>query len=116
MRYLKVTLKRFTTLLAVISSIIFFQQQCFAANCPCDIFASGGTPCVAAHSTVRALYNSYDGPLYQVRRLPDTANKIDIYPLTPGGIANSAVQDSFLGSKAGAISIIYDQSPNGRTI
>jgi hypothetical protein len=116
MRYLKVTLKRFTTLLAVISSIIFFQQQCFAANCPCDIFASGGTPCVAAHSTVRALYNSYDGPLYQVRRLPDTANKKDIYPLTPGGIANSAVQDSFLGSKAGAISIIYDQSPNGNNL
>src|SRR5213075_2568632 len=36
---------------------------------PCDIYARAGTPCVAAHSTTRALYASYDGPLYQVRRL-----------------------------------------------
>ena len=34
---------------------------------PCDIYASGGTPCVAAHSTVRALYGAYNGNLYQVR-------------------------------------------------
>ena len=27
-----------------------------AASLPCDIYASGGTPCVAAHSTTRALY------------------------------------------------------------
>ena len=39
-----------------------------AASLPCDIYASGGTPCVAAHSTTRALYASYNGPLYQVRR------------------------------------------------
>ena len=30
---------------------------------PCDIYASGGTPCVAAHSTTRALYGAYNGPL-----------------------------------------------------
>src|SRR6202044_2561450 len=40
---------------------------------PCDIYAAGGTPCVAAHSTTRALYASYNGPLYQVRRLSDNA-------------------------------------------
>src|SRR6185437_3413893 len=34
---------------------------------PCDIYAAGGTPCVAAHSTTRALYAAYTGPLYQVR-------------------------------------------------
>ena len=39
-----------------------------AASLPCDIYASGGTPCVAAHSTTRALYASYSGSLYQVRR------------------------------------------------
>ncbi|MGE5487902.1 MAG: arabinofuranosidase catalytic domain-containing protein, partial [bacterium] len=33
---------------------------------PCDIYAAGGAPCVAAHSTTRALYASYNGPLYQV--------------------------------------------------
>ena len=36
---------------------------------PCDIYAAGGTPCVAAHSTTRALYAAYDGHLYQVRRV-----------------------------------------------
>ena len=30
---------------------------------PCDIYASGGTPCVAAHSTTRALFGSYTGPV-----------------------------------------------------
>src|SRR6476620_8946470 len=39
---------------------------------PCDIYAAAGTPCVAAHSTTRALYASYNGPLYQVRRLSDS--------------------------------------------
>lgn len=33
---------------------------------PCDLYASGGTPCIAAHGTTRALYNAYTGPLYQV--------------------------------------------------
>ncbi|MFD1118493.1 arabinofuranosidase catalytic domain-containing protein, partial [Sphaerisporangium aureirubrum] len=39
-----------------------------ATTGPCDIYAAGGTPCVAAHSTTRALYGAYNGPLYQVRR------------------------------------------------
>ena len=38
---------------------------------PCDIYAVAGDPCVAAHSTTRALYASYDGPLYQVLRQSD---------------------------------------------
>ena len=38
---------------------------------PCDIFAAGGTPCVAAHSTVRALYAAYNGSLYRVNRTSD---------------------------------------------
>ena len=33
---------------------------------PCNIYAAGGTPCVAAYSTVRALYRGYRGPLYQL--------------------------------------------------
>ena len=35
---------------------------------PCDIYAAAGDPCVAAHSTTRALYAGYNGPLYQVLR------------------------------------------------
>lgn len=38
-----------------------------AVTGPCDIYSSGGTPCVAAHSTTRALYGAYSGSLYQVR-------------------------------------------------
>ena len=36
---------------------------------PCDLFAQGGTPCVAAHSTVRGLFSAYTGPLYAVKRV-----------------------------------------------
>ena len=42
-----------------------------ATQGPCDIYAAGGTPCVAAHSTTRALYGSYNGSLYQVQRVSD---------------------------------------------
>eukprot|EP01043_Picozoa_sp_COSAG02_P032711 COSAG02_NODE_2198_length_9544_cov_30.739121_4_plen_254_part_00 len=38
-----------------------------ASATTCDLFQAAATPCVAAHSTVRALYKSYSGPLYQVR-------------------------------------------------
>ena len=45
-----------------------FMVSALAAEGPCDIYddAKEGTPCVAAHSTVRALYGKYDGSLYQV--------------------------------------------------
>jgi hypothetical protein len=42
-----------------------------ATTRPCDIYASGTTPCVAAHSTVRAPYGADVGNLYQVRRASD---------------------------------------------
>lgn len=35
---------------------------------PCDILGAAGNPCVAAHSTTRALYAKYDGPLYNVTK------------------------------------------------
>src|SRR5207253_8012635 len=66
---------------------------------PCDIYAAAGTPCVAAHSTTRALYASYNGPLYQVKRQSDGATK-DIGVVQPtasdaGGYADAAAQDAF---------------------
>jgi hypothetical protein len=75
----------------------------------CDILASGSTPCVAAHSTVRALYAAYDGSLYQVTRASDQTTK-DVGVLSAGGFANSATQDAFCGATTCTISIIYDQS------
>jgi hypothetical protein len=77
---------------------------------PCDIYAAAGTPCVAAHSTVRALYGNYSGSLYQVTRASDKTTK-DIQ--TTGGFADSASQDSFCAGTTCTISIIYDQSPKG---
>src|SRR5580692_10726620 len=61
---------------------------------PCDIYASAGTPCVAAHSTTRALFAAYDGPLYQVRRA-STNTTTNIGPISAGGAANAATQNSF---------------------
>jgi len=78
---------------------------------PCDIYQAGNTPCVAAHSTVRALYAGYSGNLYQVRRASDKTTK-DIPVLSAGGYAASSVQDSFCAGTTCTISIIYDQSPN----
>ncbi|KAF5329583.1 hypothetical protein D9619_009351 [Psilocybe cf. subviscida] len=76
---------------------------------PCDIYASGGTPCVAAHSTTRALFNSFNGALYQVRRGSDSATT-NISPVSAGGVANSATQDSFCAKTTCVITTIFDQS------
>ena len=85
---------------------------------PCDIYAAAGAPCVAAHSTTRALYASYSGPLYQVLRQSD-GKTLDVGVVassaTPvpdaGGYANAAAQDAFCLNTYCWISIIYDQSP-----
>ncbi|KAK4233391.1 Arabinosidase B [Achaetomium macrosporum] len=79
---------------------------------PCDIYASGGTPCIAAHSTTRALYSAYSGRLYQVKRDSD-GKTTDISPLSAGGVANAAAQDSFCANTTCLITIIYDQSGRG---
>ena len=81
----------------------------------CNIFASGGTPCVAAHSTVRALSAAYNGSLYQVTRASDNTTK-DIGVLSAGRFADSAVQDTFCAGTTCTISIIYDQSGKGNNL
>ncbi len=85
------------------------------ASKPCDIYAAGGTPCVAAHSTTRALYHSYSGNLYQVRRSSDNATR-NIGVLTAGGVANAAAQDSFCAGTTCVITVIYDQSGHGNDV
>lgn len=60
---------------------------------------------------MRALYGSYGGKLYQVRRLDNTTQ--DIGAQTSGGYANSAAQDSFCSGSSCTISILYDQSGKG---
>src|SRR3954449_1188148 len=82
---------------------------------PCDLYGAGGTPCVAAHSTTRALYSAYSGPLYQVKRFSDNTTR-DIGVLTPGGYADSAAQDAFCANTTCVITVIYDQSPKGNNL
>ena len=72
---------------------------------PCDIYASGNPPCVAAHSTTRSLYARFDGALYQVSRGSDGATR-DIYPPSRGGVANAGSQDSFCDGTTCFIEII----------
>jgi non-reducing end alpha-L-arabinofuranosidase len=82
-----------------------------AASLPCDIYAAGGTPCVAAYSTTRALYASYSGSLYQVQRSSD-GSQLNIGMLSAGGDANAAPQVSFCAGTTCTITKIFDQSPN----
>jgi non-reducing end alpha-L-arabinofuranosidase len=81
---------------------------------PCDIYAAGGSPCVAAHSTTRAMYASYNGPLYQVMRQSDNKT-LDIGVVQPsgtdgGGYADAAAQDAFCANTYCWIAVVYDQS------
>jgi hypothetical protein len=84
---------------------------------PCDIYAEAGMPCAAAHSTTRALYASYSGPLYQVLRQSDnkTLNIGVVQPAAAppdaGGYADAAAQDAFCANTYCWITTIYDQSP-----
>ncbi|HPF01758.1 MAG TPA: arabinofuranosidase catalytic domain-containing protein [Bacteroidales bacterium] len=84
---------------------------------PCDIYAAEGCPCVAAHSSTRALYSSYNGPLYQVMRQSD-GRTLDIGVVKPtagdpGGYADAAAQDEFCADTYCWITILYDQSGKG---
>ncbi|CAM5344766.1 MULTISPECIES: arabinofuranosidase catalytic domain-containing protein [Streptomyces] len=79
------------------------------ASLPCDIYAAGGTPCVTAHSTTRALFASYTGPLYQIQRSSDHSYR-DIGVLSAGGYADAASQVSFCSGTSCTITKIYDQT------
>ena len=87
---------------------------------PCDVYAEGGTPCAAAHSSTRALYADYDGPLYQVMRQSD-GKTLDIGVVKPrmgdaGGYADAEAQDKFCADTYCWITILYDQSENGNDL
>ena len=76
---------------------------------PCDIYGRANTPCVAAHSTVRALYAEFHGPLYQLKRSDGTT--MDIFP-NAAGYADASAQDAFCASSTQCVmQRIYDQSP-----
>jgi len=111
------------TLLLILVSLISLTTSTISSDLildivgpqPCDIYASGGTPCVAAHSTIRALYSNYNGNLYQVKRSSDNALK-EIVPLSAGGVVNASVQDEFCARTSCVITIVYDQSGHGNDL
>merc|ERR1711998_140643 len=84
----------------------------FSAQGPCDILDAAGNNCVAAHSTVRALYAAYDGPLYNVTRSSD-GKSTNVGVLKAGGFANIATHEAFCSKLDCVISNVFDQSPNG---
>lgn len=77
---------------------------------PCDIYGSAGTSCVAAYSSVRALYTSFSGALYKVQRASDNGT-FDVGVLAAGDYANAASQDSFCAGTSCRITVVFDQSP-----
>lgn len=115
-----------------------YRLQAFRANCsvappgppeppyppgplpdkgPCDILGAAGNPCVAAHSTTRALYKAYAGPLYNITRtmsMNGSAEWRSIGVLETGGFANASAAEEFCANTASCIiSNVYDQSPMG---
>ena len=79
---------------------------------PCDIYAAGGTPCVTAHTTTRALFASYNGPLYQIQRASDHSYR-DIGLLGGRRVRRRArPQVSFCAGTSCTITKIYDQTAN----
>jgi hypothetical protein len=71
--------------------------------------------CAAAHSTVRALYASYSGKLYRIKRDSDKTYQ-DIPTIEPGGVADSSVQDTFCAGTKCTITRLWDQSGNGNYV
>jgi len=102
----------FSAILALLISVLTALPGTATAatsSLPCDIYAAAGTPCVAAHSTVRALYAAYDGSLYEVKRASD-GSTLNIGVTSTGGYADADSQDAFCASTACSIIKVYDQS------
>lgn len=99
--------------LLLVSGGVFYAASASAtvpAQGVCDIYASYGTPCVAANSTTHALFAAYSGPLYTVTRDSDGATKV-IDTVTAGGVADTASQDAFCAGTVCKITDIADQTP-----
>jgi hypothetical protein len=83
-----------------------------AAEGPCDILKAAGQPCVAAHSTTRALYSGYDGALYVLQK--PNMQRMTIGVTEAGGFADAATHDKFCGPMKDCVILsVLDQSPMG---
>ncbi|WP_034261696.1 arabinofuranosidase catalytic domain-containing protein [Actinospica robiniae] len=98
-----------SVLVPVTASLSAAPSAQAAVSLPCDIYATGGTPCVAAYSTTRALFAAYSGPLYQIQRSSDKSY-LDVGVAAAGGYANASAQVSFCSGTTCTITKLYDQS------
>jgi len=101
--------------IAVLAFIAMPTKASAATSLPCDIYASGGTPCEAAYSTTRALFTSYNGPLYQIQRASD-GSTLNIGLEAAGGVVDSAPQVSFCSGTTCTITQLYDQTSNSNNL
>lgn len=99
----------------IVAFVIWFATvaavNIFSVPLPGDIAQNAGTPLVATHSMTRALYSSYNGRLFQVRRTSDGATK-DISVARAGGYVDMDDLNSFLSGVTGRVTVLYDQSGN----
>jgi hypothetical protein len=101
----------FTALIGLSICTVNATSASAATSLPCDIYAAGGTPCETAHSTTRALFAAYNGPLYQIQRASD-GSYLNIGLTAAGGVAATAPQVSFCAGTTCTITKIYDQTAN----
>jgi hypothetical protein len=110
---LRDTLVMLALLSGVMPGVMVRAASAAGAEGPCDILGAAGNPCVAAHSTVRALYGKYDGPLYTVLHTQSNLSA-DVHVLKPGGFANIQQHEKFCPNAGDCvIKTIHDQSPQG---
>jgi hypothetical protein len=83
-----------------------------ASTLPGDVAKAAGTPFVAAHAMTRALFASYNGPLFKALRDSDKQEK-DIGVVAAGGLADFASLNTFCSSTTCKVTTLYDQSGNG---
>ena len=100
-----------TPMAAVQAVVLAYRPTVSASTLPCDTLDATGTPCVDAYSTTRALYSTYNGPLYQVERESDGTTD-NIFPMAVGGDVDAAEQDSFCADTVCKINEVFDQSPD----
>eukprot|EP01079_Euglenida_sp_SAG-EU17-18_P007064 gene7064-6700_t len=96
-------------------AVLVIGAAAAAAEGPCDVYRAAGTPCVAAHSVVRAMYDSYDGPLYTVRRASDNSTR-DIGLKAGTRMADAPALEAFCNAPAPtrcSVVQIHDQSGRG---
>jgi hypothetical protein len=81
---------------------------------PGDIATAAGTPLVAAHSVMRALYAAYTGKLFQARRASD--GKTQDIGAASSGLVDLDALNTFCSGTTCTVARLYDQSGNGNDL